>query len=638
MRTSRFRLFGLSSFAPVLLTLCVGCGAAESTKSPPPEVNELADRDSAELYAWDHVPTFELALPAGEFEHLLATAADEKYTRATLTFEGKPVGDVGLRFKGSVGTLQSCFDAQGNLICPKLSMKLGFDEYVPTTRFFRQKRLNLHSMIRDDTKLHERLAYDLFRSRGIAAPRSAWAVVKVNGESLGLFSMVEQIDGRFTANRWPGVGDGNLYKEAWPLSTDTQYYEEHLEAGPKDGAATHTAYVDFTRALAAGGDGGGRDALGRYMDLDYLARYMAVDDAVLNVDGVTATYTGDDPRYYANHNFYVYQEEQRDFFWLVPWDMDATFNLRGDFELVPRWNASTADCTRSYTVWGQARVVASTCDPLFRALASDQASYQAAVEDLLAGDFSEAKINEAIDRHAAFIASAVEQDPKGAGMSAWRGAVEFLKQRIPLIRAHLGRAKLGLSSRPLVIAADGVTDFEQEDSYSVSLGATPQVNPRSTVAATIGSVQPLAGKQDLRVDFEYRNESTGWMQWMYFPLRFDNPRDLRSLSGVRFLARADSARTLRVDIESPVYEAGNEGIKFGWEVAIGPEAQPVEVRFASAALPTWAHATADVLANVLAKSEGLSFHPFCAGRTEAGQLPEGTSDPGHLELDDIQFF
>ncbi len=631
--------FESSLFSPLLLALCVGCGSAESTHAPPGGVNELAERDSAELYAWDHVPTFELSLPPGEFEHLLATAADEVYTRANLTFEGKPVGDVGLRFKGSVGTLESCFDAQGNLVCPKLSMKLGFDEYVPTTRFFHQKRLNLHSMTRDETKLHERLAYDLFRSMGIVAPRSAWAVVKVNGESFGLFSMVEQIDGRFTANRWPGAGDGNLYKEAWPLSTDASYYETHLETGNSNTASTpHAAYVGFAQALAAGSDDRGRGALARYMDLEYLARYMAVDDATLNVDGVTATYTGDDPRYYANHNFYVYQEEQRDFFWLVPWDMDATFNLRGDFELVPRWNAAAADCTRSYTVWGAARVVASTCDPLFRALASDSAFYQAAVDELLAGEFSETKLNEAIDRHAAFIASAVEQDPRGTGVSAWRGAVNSLKQRVPLIRSHLGRARLGLSSRPLVLTVDGVTDFEQEDSYSVSLGASPLVNPRSSVAATLGTAQPLAGKQDLRVDFEYRNESTAWTQWMYFPLRFDNARDLGSLSGVRFLARADSARTLRVDIESPVYEAGNEGIKFGWEVAIGPEASLIEVRFNQAALPAWAHATADVIANVLAKGEGLSFHPFCAGRSDAGQLPDGTSDPGHLELDDIQFF
>ncbi|HET9931127.1 MAG TPA: CotH kinase family protein, partial [Polyangiaceae bacterium] len=441
------------------LVLALGCGATDSTKSPADGQNELAERDPAELYDWDHVPTFELSLPPGEFEHLLATAADEVYTRASLTFDQKPIGDVGLRFKGSVGTLESCFDAQGNLTCPKLSMKLGFDEYVPSTRFFRQKRLNLHSMVRDDTKLHERLAYDLYRSMGIVAPRSAWAVVKVNGESLGLFSMVEQIDGRFTANRWPGAGDGNLYKEAWPLSTDAQYYEDHLETGASQpDAAPHSAYVDFTSALSAGGDDKGRGALGRYMDLEYLSRYMAVDDAILNVDGVTATYTGDDPRYYANHNFYVYQEEQRGFFWLVPWDMDATFNLRGDFELVPRWNGSGADCTSRYTVWGAARVVSPACDHLFQALASDPSSYQAAVDELLAGDFSEAKLNETIDRHAAFIASAVEHDPKGAGLSAWQGAVSYLKRQLPLVRAHLGRAKLGLSSKPLMLAAESVTD------------------------------------------------------------------------------------------------------------------------------------------------------------------------------------
>ncbi|MFZ5896619.1 MAG: CotH kinase family protein [Myxococcota bacterium] len=634
---SRWRTHFLAGWLTCLAAS--GCGEAESPTTTPGG-DSLATRDPAELYAWKQVPTFELSLPAERFQHLLATARDEVYTQADLRFEGQLVGSIGLRFKGSYGTLRGCFNSQGALTCPKLSMKLAFDEYVPSTRFFRQKKLNLHSMVWDETKLHERLAYDLFREMGIVTPRSAWAVVKVNGESFGLFSMVEQVDGRFAADRWPGAGDGNLYKEAWPLSSDAAFYEEHLETDPPNAAAAaHTAYLQFHAALSQGTPEQGRAALGRWMDVDYVSRYMAVDDAVLNLDGVTAMYTGDNPAYFQNHNFYMYQEEQRDFFWLIPWDTDATFTPRGDFEAVPRWNSASADCSRSYSVWGGAQVVSPACDALFRALRSDQTAYVSAVNDLLSDAFSEAKLNANIDRHAAFIQAAIAADPKGPGSMAWSSAVANLKQRIPLLRAHLEHAKTGSSSKPVQLSFEGVNDFEQVDAYSVALGANPVANTRSTVTASLQSVNTLAGSHTLRLDFEYRNESRPWEQWIYFPLHFDaSPRNLTTKTGVRFLARSSTPRTLRIDIESVPYEAQNEGIKFGWEVPTGPEPKQIELRFADAKLPAWAHPTSDVLATVLAAADGFSFHPFCNGRNDAGFLPEGTTDPGSVELDNLEVF
>ncbi|MES1206646.1 MAG: CotH kinase family protein [Pseudomonadota bacterium] len=576
---------------------------------------------------------------------MLAQAKDEVYAPAGVRFEGAALGTIGIRFKGSIGTLSSCFDSQGKLVCPKLSMKLGFDEYAAATRFFGLKRLNLHSMVWDDTKLHERLAYDMFREAGIIAPRSAWAVLRVNGRSLGLFSMVEQVDGRFTKNRWPAQGDGNLYKEAWPLSDNAGDYQEHLETDAlTPAAAAHTAFVEFHADLNANPEAGAqRSALARWMDLDYLATYMAVDDAVNNLDGVTATYTGGDPRRYDNHNFYVYLEQDRDFFWLIPWDTDATFNLRGDFEVVPRWNSATPDCSRSYPVWGNARVVSPACDPVFRALAADPTAYRAAVDALLAGPFSEQTLGQTIDRHAAFIASAVGADPTGPGLASWKATLASWKQRLPLFRQHLTRARDGQSNKPLALSPVASNGFEDQDAYSTALGALPLANPHSIVGLSLSTEDALSERQDLRLDFEYRNEgvppANPYGQWIYFLLRFDAaPTSLEGRTGLRMRLRSDKVRTVRIDVESGLYQASNEGIKFGWEVIVRPEPSVVEVRFDKAALPAWAHATTDTLPNIIAHAEGVTFHPFCAGRDAGGFLPDGTTDAGFLRIDDVQVF
>jgi hypothetical protein len=626
--------------------LAIACGAADrSTQGENPDASDFSKRDAAELFAWDHVPVFEATLPAERWSYLREHAREELYEPAELRFEGKALGTVGLRFKGSIGTLSSCFDAQGHLTCSKLSMKLGFDEYRPETRFFGLKRLNLHAMARDESKLHERLGYDLFRDAGVHAPRSAWAVLKINGQSQGLFSMVEQIDGRFTADRFPSNGDGNLYKEAWPVHTDATYYEARLETDPPDDAAAGhvTASALGAELTSASDPATKRAALAQHMDLDYLARYLAVDDAIVNVDGVTAAYTGADPSLYQNHNYYLYLEEKQPKLWLVPWDLDATFTPRGDFEVVPRWNVANPECDRTYLVWGSAYVLPPACDPLFQGLAAEPSAYRAAVDELLAGPFSEQTLSATIERHAAFIERAVAEDPNGPGLNAWRAQIESLKARLPLLRARLRTARDGHSFLPFSLSLSKANGFEAEDAGSVALGAAPLSNPRSSVSATLNESAALSGARDLRVDFVYRNEGEppdgAWDQWIYLPLRLESaPRDVSALSGVRLLLRSDSPRTLRIDLDSTEYEASVEGIKFGWDVQVSSSALAVELRFADAALPTWARATSDQLSRVLARVESLAFHPYCAGRDATGFLPPGQSDPGFLELDQIEFF
>ncbi|XXY47115.1 hypothetical protein WME91_44645 [Sorangium sp. So ce269] len=107
-------------------------GAGGEAPAPPCEPPDpaLADRDADELYAADEVPRFDFHLPEERWAELKRNARDEEYVEAEACYKGKSLGVVGLRFKGGYGTLQMCFDAQGNLTCPKLSMKVKFDEYV----------------------------------------------------------------------------------------------------------------------------------------------------------------------------------------------------------------------------------------------------------------------------------------------------------------------------------------------------------------------------------------------------------------------------------------------------------------------------------------------------------------------------
>ena len=611
-----------------------GCGPVDPA---------LAEADADELFGAPAVPTFDLYLPAAAWESLQANARDEQFTEAEACYEGRAIGRVGLRFKGSYGSLYNCFDESGVNQCRKLSLKLKFSEYDLDNRFFGLKRLNFQGYRYDATYIKERLAYDLFRSMGIAAPRAAWALVRVNGEPQGLFGMVEAVDGRFTADRWPGNGDQNLYKETWPINTDEAWVVERLQTN--EDVADVSAFLAFSAAMLAADEADLRDTLGRFTDLDYFARYMAVDDAIANYDGVTAYYTSDDALWAGNHNFYFY-EEAPDRFTIIPWDVESSMLPNVGFADVPRWTELPEDCARQYRAWttGDGLVIAPGCDRVFRALAADLTAYRAAGQELLDGPFSEAALLAAIDEHAAFIREHAVADPKGPGAEVFERDLAYLEGQIPLLVARFEHLLAGESWQSLAFSTTEVNGFEEQDDFGLVMGPMLFCNPNSDVSIAVNTTAPMAGAQDLLMSFTYRNEDEGWNQWIHYRAALAAGEvDVRGLTGIRMWVRADQPRVLRFDLDSPEESAAEEGIRLGWDVPLTAEPTQIEVRFADAAVPGWAidqgRDPGDDPQAILASVTGLAFHPQCAGRSGlTGQLPEGETDSGFFAFDELEFF
>ncbi len=386
--------------------------------------------DAQGLFDYPHVPTFDFFLPDDVWQHLQDTARDEQYAEAQLCFDGKLVGTVGLRFKGYYGSLFGCFDDQGELTCPRLSMKVKFDKYIDDQRFFGLKRLNFNAYYHDDSRIKEKLSYDLYRAMGIVAPRSAWAVLRVNGESKGVYGMVEQVDGRFTADRWSDNPDGNLYKEVWPTLEDADGVLEGLKTN--EDVADVSAYVAFSQALDAADDDEFRSVLGEYMDPDYLARYFAVDDAIASYDGISYFWT--DGVYKDNHNFYIYEEEPNSFI-LIPWDIDSSFWINPE-HAAPHWTEIPDDCSDTYPYW-DGLGAAPACDRFIWAMAQDLEPWREAARELLDGPFAEEAMVENIDRHAAFIRDEIRKDSTPYTYATHEEAVAWLRSSIPALRARL---------------------------------------------------------------------------------------------------------------------------------------------------------------------------------------------------------
>ncbi len=423
--------------AVLSILLIAACGGGGGSGDDDDDAPDAATGPGAEVvFDEARVATYALTIAPADWAQLNATARDEQYVPATLTYDGEVLADIGVRYKGGFGTLALCFDGQGNRTCPKLSMKLKFDAYVAGQRFYGLKRLNFHAMMYDPSHVKDRLAYGLFRAAGVPAPRAVHARITVNGELLGLFALVEEIDGVFTKDRFAAIdgGDGNLYKEVWPQGTDPAPYAAALDTN--EGASVDRI-VRFAGALTAAGDAAFRATLAQWTDVDALMNYLAVDRFIDHWDGIVGWYC-DGAGNCVNHNFFWYEQADADRLWLLPWDMDNTFQVPSPIREsygMPDWNGSSS-CA-SIPVFFGIPGRAPACDPLIRRLGTlTWPEYQAATAALLAGAAAPGVLEARLDELAAQLAPHVAEDPAGPGTAAWQAALDELRTELPTLRAR----------------------------------------------------------------------------------------------------------------------------------------------------------------------------------------------------------
>ncbi|MBN2525085.1 MAG: CotH kinase family protein [Deltaproteobacteria bacterium] len=558
---------------------------------------------------------------------------------------------IGIAFKGNIGSLETCFDEQDEPVCPKLDMKLKFNEYDKNLRFHGLKRLNFNTTRDDNSYLKEVLAYDVYREMGIVTPRTGFANVRVNGKSQGMYLLVEQVDGRFTSSRWPDDPDGNLYKEVWPirLQNGESVAIDALDA--LSGLKTNEEDADVTQLLAvsnnliASPEPQLLDTLDATMGIDYLMRYMAVDDLIGNVDGVTAWYRHDDAISVAtNHNFYIYEKSNGQIV-LIPWDLDNTLNIwKSFFSDVPGWRTAPDNCTQGYSAWNDYKtVLPSGCDRIFQTLRNNPERYAAAMQELMNGPFAQAAMQAKIDRYAARIRGAVAADPFGPGVTAFDVAVNGLKRNISLLRQRM-ECELDPKDIPLQLSVARVTDMEQLSTCSLFNGTDVLVSSSTFLEGRGTSATSSLDNSALRLDFVFSKEVWPWSSWFYYELYLaERPYNVKGLKGIRMKLKADKRRTVRLLLVVNKDDAvARSAVGWGWYIEATPNVSQVQVRFSDVALPDWAHSMgvepAEALQEVLSGLNSIMLSPQCIGYDSNGFLPDHKTDPGFIEVDDIEFF
>ncbi|HEX2955481.1 MAG TPA: CotH kinase family protein, partial [Chitinispirillaceae bacterium] len=586
-------------------------------------------------------------------------AIKEEFIPADLKFNDTDFGRVGLRYKGSDDyAMPRCFDENGNRSayadCNNVSLKVKFNEYTDTARLYGMKRLNLHSMSYDNSKLREMLAYELFRQSGLYTCRTVFVKVLVNGVSRGMFAGVEEIDGRFTKSRWHETGDGNLYKEVWPIYTTEKKYRLALKTNEKpEDSADVNRMVNFCNTIKASTPQTFAAMISPFMDIDYWLRFILVDRAIHNGDGVMTWYVSGSSS--LNHNYYFYEDNAPGGkFWIIPWDMNATFTktdpIFDDYGM-PEWNEKPDSCA-PMEVWNGNFAIPPNCDKLTNLTADIYWNrFVSLGEQFLDVIFTPERMKERINAWAKVIEPFMNDDPF-VQRKAWTSNVELLCKMMTSLHNGLDDYIYSRGSKEDTTGYDtpfpgdsGFTssllnNFEFGTEFSIDSWAHALISDKSSINLFRDTVLPLGGKADLRCTYSLRPADTtkDYSEWVMIMLDMNHKHDCSAMEGLRINLKSDVTRQVSIGLLSDVYARNGVGGGewYCWVVVVGPKARQFTLDIRDIDYPDWVpHDRPALIDSVLVELSGIwvSPSPRYGGNGELQVVP----DSGFLKIDNILF-
>lgn len=406
---------------------------------------------------------------------------------------------VGVRFKGN--------SSYG--LPDKKSMKIDFNEYVGGQKYHGVKKLNLNNGFNDPTLLREKVFFDFCHDQGVLAPRAVFGNVTINGELLGFYGVVEQVDTDFL-DRWLDDNNGNMFKAgdqfgggaggttaadlAWYGASQSGYtarYEQKTNEDLND----WSDLIDLIDVINNSTTSQLEATLPGMWEWQSLLRSLAIDNLFANLDG------------YINsaRNYYVYHDSTTLKWNWIKWDANEAFGRYSGgqsnlLNLAPNYVANTR--------------------PLMTKIMNTPSFYQAyLVEYCAAFDaFTNAQMDPHIDELAALIEPHVFVDPNKqytnaqfttnltsnitggggpGGNQTIYGLKSFINGRRSYLTPLLGCATIGMEESSLTGFVVAPNPCASEVRITLSEGAAIQGVALTDAAGRVLPVQRNANTIDL---------------------------------------------------------------------------------------------------------------------------------------------
>lgn len=324
------------------------------------------------------------ALPAETDEtHRNTFGVEFPWSRGDLTWDGRTLSDVGLRYKGNY-----TFMATARSL--KKSFKIDLNRHVAGQKLDGLTMLNLHCGVSDPTRAREAFSFATFRDLGVPAPRTSFAELtltvpgKYDQELVGVYTVTEQVNKAFLKRHFQD-GTGMLLKpeglQGGPtyLGENWKAYAERYKPDDEPTQVQKQRLIDFTKLITSSDEETFARDIGAFLDLEAFLRFIAANALMSNLD----SYLG------FGHNYYLYLVPKSNHFVFIPWDLDlslATWPAVGTPEQL-------VELSLAHPHAGQDKLL----DRLF-AVPRYKERYLAIVRDMSESKFTKPKLTERLDQ------------------------------------------------------------------------------------------------------------------------------------------------------------------------------------------------------------------------------------------------
>lgn len=228
------------------------------------------------------------------------------YVEAQFRAAGEQPIAVGVRLKGNLGSFRGCPFTCGE----KSAFKIDFNRFVPDQSWHGHGKLVLNNQVQDPSRMHEWLAYEIFRRQGVPAPRIGYAQLRVNDEDWGLYLLLEAMDDTFLEGSFSSTKalfEGGYGLDLLPGAAPS--FDQ--DAGDPN---TRVDLETLIAAIDSAPDDGFFETLDPLLDWDEVLSMMGTEIVIGHWDGYAST----------RNNYFLHVDN--DGVWrLLPWGVDQTF-------------------------------------------------------------------------------------------------------------------------------------------------------------------------------------------------------------------------------------------------------------------------------------------------------------------------
>jgi spore coat protein H len=263
------------------------------------------------VYNPDQVLSYHVDLAPGDWSGLLAdTSYSMVYPAQFRCGDGVAI-TVGVRRKRSGGAM-------------KVGFKVDMNAFVPGQSYQGLRKFSLENGVSEGQDVDgaavreyvsEYLSWRLMRLSGTLTGRAALARIYVNGDYLGVYVNVEQVDKRFLRARL-GEDTGWLYKKSGGVRDGFKTHEIDGLADPYEAyfcfwKSGNSCPIPSAEELA--------QTLPERLDIEQLLRYGAVNAIIANADSLL----------FKDNNYYWYDRQVGGRVY-IPWDLDTVMKANLD--------------------------------------------------------------------------------------------------------------------------------------------------------------------------------------------------------------------------------------------------------------------------------------------------------------------